>query len=572
MNNWNAIIKKLDFALQPIVHINSGIVYGCEVLLRNYSDAGFSSIQEVFDTAYSQKSLYYLDLNLREKAIKKFKKLPFSEDTKIFYNLDPRILQMPGYSPGNTEAILEKHGLDRGDFCFEVSEKYDIDDWETFEKILNIYSSRGYITALDDFGSGFSNLKLLLKLEPKIVKIDRFFINFINQDSKKRASLKKMIELIHSMNGLVVAEGVETEKEYCTCRSIGCDLVQGYFIQRPTLFVDELLPKYNVPDSINENWYSQIQDKNIILKNLDNVHPINKYANIRELLKSFKNEKKRRIFPIINAKNEPLGVIKEDNIKKYVYSPYGMEILAQKIEKENNGLNSFISHCPTCDINYPLENILYIFSNTNADSGVIITENSKYLGYLNSSSLINVIHEKKISEAKELNPLTKLPGNHSIEKYIVKTINLENDPFAYVYLDFNKFKAFNDRFGFQKGDEVISYFADFLKQKLTNENAFIGHIGGDDFFVGLSLEGKDSFLHLTNFFDELRELFTKKIRFFYPKVKNLEKIEDLTVSISMLLLPPGRRSSVYEEVSELIFKIKKISKSSPNSFSCTSLR
>ncbi len=64
-----------------------------------------------------------LDLKLRDKVVKKFKELPFSRDAKVFYNLEPRILQMPGYSPGNTEAVLDKYGMERGDFCFEISEK-----------------------------------------------------------------------------------------------------------------------------------------------------------------------------------------------------------------------------------------------------------------------------------------------------------------------------------------------------------------------------------------------------------------------------------------------------------------
>ncbi len=337
---------------------------------------------------------------------------------------------------------------------------------------MKIYSGRGYMVALDDFGNGFSNLKLLFQLESKIVKIDRFFIMSVDSDIKKKIFLKKMIDLVHSLNGLVVAEGVETEKEYCACKNIGCDLVQGYFVQRPVLDVEDLLPNYKIPDSINEKWHLTNRNSEIIRENLDKIKPIHEYASIKEIFNYLKTDKKRRIFPVVSCKNEPLGVIKEKDMKMYIYSPYVIDVLAKKFENESSGLKSFISNCPTSDINSSLKQILSVFSGSNGE----------YHGILNASSIINIVYEKKISEASEQNPLTKLPGNLSIEKYIAETVNLTDSCFAYIYLDFNKFKIFNDQYGFKKGDEVISYFADFLKQSLVNKNIFIGHIGGDDFF------------------------------------------------------------------------------------------
>ena len=141
MNDWDNIIDKLDYAQQSIVKISSGVVYGYEALLCKYTEAGFSNIEDVFNKAYRQKQLYYLNLKL--KVVKKFKQLPFSRDVKVFYNLDPRILQMLEYSSGNTEKVLNKYGLNRGEFCFEISEKYEIEEWDTFEEIMKLYTG-GY--------------------------------------------------------------------------------------------------------------------------------------------------------------------------------------------------------------------------------------------------------------------------------------------------------------------------------------------------------------------------------------------------------------------------------------------
>jgi diguanylate cyclase (GGDEF)-like protein len=85
----------------------------------------------------------------------------------------------------------------------------------------------------------------------------------------------------------------------------------------------------------------------------------------------------------------------------------------------------------------------------------------------------------------EANPLTRLPGNISILNELNRRIE-NGAPFAVCYLDLDKFKAFNDKYGFEHGDEVIRETARILIRtvnELGNKDDFIGHIGGDDFVV-----------------------------------------------------------------------------------------
>ncbi len=82
----------------------------------------------------------------------------------------------------------------------------------------------------------------------------------------------------------------------------------------------------------------------------------------------------------------------------------------------------------------------------------------------------------------EANPLTRLPGNVTIENEILARIQ-KKAPFAVLYLDLNSFKAYNDIYGFVKGDDVIRETARIILTHSANSSAFIGHIGGDDFIV-----------------------------------------------------------------------------------------
>lgn len=93
---------------------------------------------------------------------------------------------------------------------------------------------------------------------------------------------------------------------------------------------------------------------------------------------------------------------------------------------------------------------------------------------------------RRTSRALSANPLTNLPGNESIMIEAFRRMR-EKQKFAFVYLDIDNFKAYNDRYGFRKGDEAIRVVADILK-KCSDENDFIGHIGGDDFILLCGIE------------------------------------------------------------------------------------
>ncbi|HAI29391.1 MAG TPA: GGDEF domain-containing protein, partial [Thalassospira sp.] len=76
LRNWQQVVEKVDFAFQPIVSPHTGHVFGYEALLRCWEDAGFSSIQALFDTAWDTGNLHSVDMMLRAKAIEKFARFP----------------------------------------------------------------------------------------------------------------------------------------------------------------------------------------------------------------------------------------------------------------------------------------------------------------------------------------------------------------------------------------------------------------------------------------------------------------------------------------------------------------
>jgi diguanylate cyclase (GGDEF)-like protein len=115
---------------------------------------------------------------------------------------------------------------------------------------------------------------------------------------------------------------------------------------------------------------------------------------------------------------------------------------------------------------------------------VIVTKNDKYIGIVSIQRLLMKLAEVQTEFASFLNPLTRLPGNHIIEDKLKEIIS--EDTFSILYFDLDHFKAYNDTYGFKKGDEVLHAMADLLKRTFEKTGIFLGHIGGDDFIAVLN--------------------------------------------------------------------------------------
>ena len=96
----------------------------------------------------------------------------------------------------------------------------------------------------------------------------------------------------------------------------------------------------------------------------------------------------------------------------------------------------------------------------------------------------------KNKERLDANPTTRLPGNFSIEREINKRIK-SGEKFAFAYVDLDNFKAYNDKYGFYRGDKIIEFTSNVLMnaiKKVGSQKDFIGHIGGDDFVFITEIE------------------------------------------------------------------------------------
>ena len=572
--DWGAVVFALDHAFQPIARLADGSAYGFEALLRGWDEAGFSSIAEVFDAAYEDKVLYDFDLALRIKAFRSFSRAGLG-NAKLFYNVDTRLLQMQDYRTGNTLRIAAEAGLPPSRIVIELSELFEPGQSTAFDRVVATYRNQGFRIALDDFGAGYAGLQLLHRTAPDIVKMDRYFIAGSGEDPRKAVFLSKIAGLARFMGISVVAEGVETPSELQVCVEAGCDYVQGFLVARPNRDLDALKTSY---ESALGSQSRQRSERRTIggadclpAGRMTRREPITNNAPLSVVLARFREERETSFIPVVNGEGEPIGAYRERDFREYVYSLYGIAVL-EHLEAER-GTSSLLTPTPIAEIGSGLARVVEAFGIRPDSGGVILTEGGRYAGVLDAGDILALVAERELVDARDQNPLSRLPGNRRIAEICAQRLADPGEGAAFAYFDFDNFKPFNDRYGFRNGDRVIMLFADILKAVAAAPGDFIGHLGGDDFFA--CIESKSLASALAPLSEAAARFAREATSFYVPEDRDRgwilgkdrggveQRFELLGVSLAVVFLAPGGRLDA-EGLSDLLARLKREAKAAPD--------
>lgn len=189
--------------------------------------------------------------------------------------------------------------------------------------------------------------------------------------------------------------------------------------------------------------------------------------------------------------------------------------------------------------------------------------------YSNEELLLRVrnVLEWNIKQ-REANPLTGLPGNTAIERELIMRI-ASGVPYAFLYIDIDNFKGFNDYYGYQKGDEIIGFLAGILRRtidKLGTKDDFIGHIGGDDFvMVTAPVRAEIMAKYIMDEFDKgaMILLNEEDVKRGYLEVRDrqgqLKRIPVMSVTMA-LVMSTDNRIEHFAEVNDIATSLKEYGK------------
>lgn len=237
MDNIQNLIAQGRFCayLQPKVDAKTGKVCGAEALVRLLDEKNGIVPPGKFLPSIERAGLIrHIDLFVLESVCKIIRKwtdlgwspFPISFNYSRVTILEPDILK-------ETNEIVERYGISKDLLEIEITESIGSIDNISLKNIVEEFSDSGYKIALDDYGAEYSNVYALYSLRLNTLKLDRRIVNDIYHDEKAKIVVENVIEICKKFHIQSVAEGVETKEQMEVLKDMSCDMIQGYYINKP---------------------------------------------------------------------------------------------------------------------------------------------------------------------------------------------------------------------------------------------------------------------------------------------------------------------------------------------------
>lgn len=543
---------------QPIISLRDGSILGSEALSRGPEGTEMQNPELLFNYAIKYDMLWTLELLCRTKSLQSLQKSKIK--TKLFLNVNPNTINDSKFKKGFTRSHLTKFSIEPDSIIFEITEKGTIDNIDDFRKTVENYKDQNYKIAIDDAGAGLSGLNMISDINPHYIKLDMHLIRDIDKNPTKQALIKSMVEFANLSNTFLIAEGIETKQELLKLIEIGVNYGQGYFIQKPN---HSILP---IKNEVIEIIKDANKKKNHLIGNkISDIFISNICTSLRTLNSSipiFKVHDMMNQDPTIpgfciTEEDKLLGVVTRGCLYSALSGQYGFSLYSTK------SISTIMSK-EFLNVNFddPIDKVSQMAMQRTPDKlydFVTVTKNNKYLGIVTVKDLLENTIKIEVNAAKHLNPISGLPGNLIIERHLERILS-SKEKFKLLYLDIDNFKAYNDVYGFEKGDIVIRTLAQIMKETIPKDE-FIGHIGGDDFISILSCSNIDEICN------SVIKKFDQSILDFYNEVdldkgfivtKNRHGIEETfpLLSISIAGVISTNCNNIYD-ISKKASEIKK---------------
>jgi EAL domain-containing protein (putative c-di-GMP-specific phosphodiesterase class I)/CheY-like chemotaxis protein len=226
--------RQFEPYFQPKIELATGQVKGLEVFARwNHPEHGVLGPASFVDALGESGRIDFLDWSMIELSVERQRWLQDQDIAiPISLNIASETLAHPAFVR-QMSACLERHGVDATDVTFEISESSVLNTDPDFIERLVRLRMMGFGLAIDDYGTGRSNLQLLARIPFTELKIDRSFVDGASRRLPLSTLLRSCLSLAHSLDRKSVAVGVETRRDWDFLQALGCTYAQGYHIANP---------------------------------------------------------------------------------------------------------------------------------------------------------------------------------------------------------------------------------------------------------------------------------------------------------------------------------------------------
>lgn len=256
----NRLIKKLENSdfneilhlnYQPIFYPGGKKIKKVEALLRWHDEEfGYVSPAEFIPLAEQTNIIFPITQWVIDKSFSDLSRLKkeYHADFSIAINISPKTLTQ---NPLIYNLLLKSsyYGLDNSQIELELTENFSVYLIDYIKEKIHVLDQNNFTISIDDFGTGYSSLEYIKDLKIDTLKIAKELVDNIEEMKQDYSLIASIISLSKALNLEVIAEGVEHKGQLEILDSLGCDLYQGYYYERPVSF-DALVERYLQPDNL----------------------------------------------------------------------------------------------------------------------------------------------------------------------------------------------------------------------------------------------------------------------------------------------------------------------------------
>lgn len=554
---------------QPIISLRNGEILGYEGLIRSRHPAA-THPAALFALAHAEGQLAVLNAACLRTIVEAFAKRRLAG--RLFVNVSPEALKLESPATDRLLEYLSDLGLEPGRIVIEVTESQPIAGVTSIFRSIQKLQAMGCEVAVDDLGEGYASLRLWSELRPDFVKIDRHFVSNVHRDPVKFQMVRAIRQLSDLFGTKVIGEGVELDHELRVLRDLSVEFAQGYLIEVPTVTPFEVLPEHIVAHFEDRSAERRGSDTPAVgMSTLERlaqpIVPVRRDETGQAVYERFIAESALQAIPVVEH-GLPVGLLRRDQVIHEFTRPYRKEVFARR------ACAALMDDSPLivdASLSVQDASILLVEGDSRfMIAGMVVTRHGRYLGYVGGQDVVREITQYQMRAARYANPLTLLPGNVPIAEKI-QLLLAQHVPFQVCYCDIDNFKAYNDTYGYQRGDDLLGFTARVFSRNTVDPIDFVGHIGGDDFV--LVLRSRDWVerceVMLREFDAGMPEFVSHEHRvaggYYAEDRRGNEVFHALpTLSIGAVIIDPGRYLTHYE-VADRTAAAKKEAKKRPGS-------
>jgi diguanylate cyclase (GGDEF)-like protein len=236
LKRWTELIPEIlrDGSIrsvyQPISDLSSRTPMGYEALARPAGAAESASVEGLFAAAHRMGLWRDMDWLCRRAAVSGVGGLPV--DSMVFINVGVMALLDPVHNVDQMLLLMSWARVAPTRVVLEISEREAVHDLRRFKEVLKVYRAEGFRFALDDVGEGHSTFEVLAAAEPEYIKLARY-LTVDSAMGGRRAMVRALVEFGQSGGAELIAEGIETDAQLDSMRTMGVGFGQGWLLGRP---------------------------------------------------------------------------------------------------------------------------------------------------------------------------------------------------------------------------------------------------------------------------------------------------------------------------------------------------